>query len=66
MVDDVSIVTGKTNVFGVVDYVLFASILIISAAIGFYFAWVDRKKTTIKDYMLAGGNMRVSTTSWPL
>ena len=61
MVDDISIVTGKTKKFGTVDYALFSAILIVSAAIGFYFAWVDRRKTTIKDYMLAGGNMQVRT-----
>ena len=61
MVDDISIVTGKTKKFGTVDYAIFSAILIVSAAIGFYFAWVDRRKTTIKDYMLAGGNMQVRT-----
>ncbi|XP_076443078.1 sodium-coupled monocarboxylate transporter 2-like [Babylonia areolata] len=63
---DVSIITGKTTVFGSVDYVFFVGVLLTSAAIGFYFAWIDRHKVTIKDYMLAGGNMKVLPVSLSL
>ncbi|KAL8566599.1 hypothetical protein ACOMHN_054821 [Nucella lapillus] len=58
MVEDVSIITGKTKTFGVLDYVIFAAILVISASIGFYHAWKERRNQTLKDYLLAGGNMR--------
>jgi sodium-coupled monocarboxylate transporter 8/12 len=58
---DVSIITGKTKTFGVWDYVLFVAILVISAGIGFYHAWKDRRKQTVKDFLLAGGNMQVSS-----
>ena len=38
-----------TNTFGTWDYVIFGVVLAISAGIGIYFAWVDRKKGT-KEY----------------
>ncbi|XP_076445209.1 sodium-coupled monocarboxylate transporter 1-like [Babylonia areolata] len=60
MVEDVSIVTGKTKTFSVLDYVIFAAILVVSASIGFYHAWKDRRKQTLKEFLLAGGNMQVA------
>ncbi|XP_070179821.1 sodium-coupled monocarboxylate transporter 2-like [Littorina saxatilis] len=54
-----SIEKGKINIFHIADYVMFVLILLVSATIGFYFAWTDRKKQTIKEYMLAGGNMQM-------
>ena len=38
------------------DFVLFGVVLAISAAIGVYFAWVDRNKGS-KEYMMGGGNV---------
>ena len=58
-VENISIVTGKTKTFSVLDYVIFAAILVISASIGFYHAWKDRRKQTLKEFLLAGGNMQV-------
>ncbi|XP_050390523.1 sodium-dependent multivitamin transporter isoform X2 [Patella vulgata] len=57
--DDYSIITGKRKTFGVVDYVLFSIILIISAAIGFFFAVKDRKKDSSSNFLLAGRKMSV-------
>ncbi|KAK7111529.1 sodium-coupled monocarboxylate transporter 1-like [Littorina saxatilis] len=58
MVENVSIVTGVTKTFSTLDYIIFAGILIISAGIGFYHAWKDRRKDTLKEFLLAGGNMQ--------
>ena len=54
---DYSFNTGKLKQFGIPDYVMFVAVLVISAAIGFYFAWADRNKKSIKDFLLAGGKM---------
>ena len=45
-----------TNTFGTLDFVLFGVVLAISAAIGVYFAWVDRNKDSA-EYMMGGGNV---------
>ncbi|XP_050394459.1 sodium-coupled monocarboxylate transporter 2 [Patella vulgata] len=49
--------TGIVNSFTPWDYVIFAAILVISAGIGFYFAFKDRKKKNIHEFLLAGRNM---------
>ena len=49
--------TGEKNTFGVIDYILFAALLCISAGIGLFYAIKDRKKTNTKEFLLAGGNM---------
>ena len=54
---DYSFNTGKLKQFSTPDYVIFAAVLVISAAIGFFFAWTDRNKKSIKDFLLAGGKM---------
>lgn len=54
---DYSFNTGKLKQFSVADYVIFAAILVISAAIGFYFAWKDRKEKSITSFLLADRNM---------
>ncbi|CAG5127309.1 unnamed protein product, partial [Candidula unifasciata] len=54
---DYSFNTGRLKQFSPVDYVMFASILVISAGIGFYHAWKDRKQKSSDDFLLAGRNM---------
>jgi Na+/proline symporter len=41
------------------DYVVFGIVIIISAAIGFAFGWVDRKKKSTKNFLLGGGDLSV-------
>lgn len=48
---------GGKHSFTTVDYVLFALTLTVSASIGFYYAWADRRKKNIKEFLMAGGNM---------
>jgi hypothetical protein len=52
-----SIHTGETNKFGIIDYVLFAALLVVSASIGLIYAIKDRKRNNTKEFLLAGGNM---------
>ncbi|ESP04001.1 hypothetical protein LOTGIDRAFT_185388 [Lottia gigantea] len=51
--------TGEKNSFSIVDYVIFAATLLISAAIGIYYAVKDRKKQNVKEFLLAGGKMPI-------
>ncbi|XP_052824332.1 sodium-coupled monocarboxylate transporter 1-like [Octopus bimaculoides] len=51
--------TGKVSTFGVLDYVIFSFTLLVSVAIGIFYAIKDRHQTSTKAYLLAGGNMSV-------
>lgn len=55
--NEYSFQTGVKHTFQTVDYVLFGLTLAVSASIGFYYAWVDRRKQNTKDFLMAGGNM---------
>ncbi|GAB1600201.1 sodium-coupled monocarboxylate transporter 1-like [Argonauta hians] len=50
-------INNENKTFSAVDYVMFALLLLVSAAIGIYYAIVDRKKKTTKDFLMAGGQM---------
>ncbi|GFN86216.1 sodium-coupled monocarboxylate transporter 2 [Plakobranchus ocellatus] len=52
-----SIHTGEIPLFGSVDYAMFVITLLISCGIGLFYAIVDRKKNTTKDFLLGGQNM---------
>lgn len=54
---DYSFNTGRLKTFTWLDYVIFAAILFISAAIGLYFAIKDRKNKSMSHFLLAGKNM---------
>ncbi|KAL5019106.1 hypothetical protein ScPMuIL_004828 [Solemya velum] len=58
--------TGVKNTFSVVDYVLFAGMLLVSAGIGLFYAIKDRNKKNTKDFLLAGGNMSAIPVSLSL
>lgn len=57
MAEDYSINTGEKRTFGAVDYVLFVLMFCASAAIGFYHAYKDRNKKSVKDFHLGGRKM---------
>ena len=40
--------TGKVKTFSAVDYVMFGLVLAMSASIGFFFAFKERKKSSMK------------------
>ena len=50
------IISKITDTFGTWDFVIFGLVLLLSAAIGIYFAWVDRKKDS-EEYMMGGGKV---------
>jgi sodium-coupled monocarboxylate transporter 8/12 len=45
--------------FSIADYVVFASMLLISALIGFYYAFKDRKKNNTDEFLLGGRKLQV-------
>jgi len=47
------------DTFGVVDYIIFMSMIFVSALIGFYFAWKDRKNYNINEYLLGSRQLKV-------
>lgn len=48
------------NKFHVADYIVFAAVLVISAGIGLFYAFIGRrKKQTTAEYLMAGRDMSV-------
>ncbi|CAG5123375.1 unnamed protein product, partial [Candidula unifasciata] len=54
---DYSFNTGEVKHFSAIDYGIFASVLAISAGIGAWFAWKDRREKAIDEFLLAGRRM---------
>lgn len=54
------------NSFGVTNYVVFALMLGVSACIGVYFAWVDRRKNSSGDFLTAGRTLTALPVSMSL
>ena len=52
-----SIHTGTIPLFTNVDYAMFVITLLVSCGIGIFYAIIDRKKNTTKDFLLGGQNM---------
>ncbi len=48
-----------SNRFGAADYGVFAAMLAISAIIGIYYAYKDRKSTTTQDFLMGSRSMGV-------
>ena len=45
--------------FSSIDYVIFSAMLIISAAIGLYFAWNERNKKQVAEVLLGGRKLKI-------
>ena len=45
--------------FGTADYLVFAGMLVISAAIGIWYAYADRKKNNTQEFLLGGRSLSV-------
>ncbi|XP_059469784.1 putative sodium-dependent multivitamin transporter [Neocloeon triangulifer] len=52
--------------FGVEDYLVFALMLLISAAIGIYYRFTGGKQKTIREYLLADKNMSIVPVAFSL
>ena len=50
------IINKITDTFATWDFVIFGIVLFLSAGIGVYFAWTDRKNDS-EDYMMGGGKV---------
>ncbi|CAL1266319.1 unnamed protein product [Larinioides sclopetarius] len=51
------------DVFGIVDYIVFGIMLLISAGIGVWYAIVDRKKTDAQEFLMGGRSLSVFPVS---
>jgi Na+/proline symporter len=49
----------ETKRFGTVDYVIFVLTLVVSAAIGIFYAWRDKKRQSTDNFLLGGRSMSI-------
>lgn len=49
----------KKSSFHVLDYVIFTLTLVISAGIGVFYAWRDKRKQTTTEFLLGGRRMSI-------
>ncbi|XP_054595557.1 sodium-coupled monocarboxylate transporter 1 isoform X2 [Nothobranchius furzeri] len=52
--------------FVVADYVVFAIMLVVSAAVGVYFAWTDRRQKSSKEFLTGGRRLNALPVSLSL
>jgi hypothetical protein len=45
--------------FSIPDYAVFFAMLVVSALIGFYYAWKDKGVKTVNQVLLGGGDLQV-------
>jgi Na+/proline symporter len=50
----------QQNNFGIADYLVFFAMLVISAAIGFYYAYKSKSTANIDDFLLGGRKLQVN------
>ncbi|XP_041834065.1 sodium-coupled monocarboxylate transporter 1-like [Melanotaenia boesemani] len=56
----------KDGSIGIADYVVFVLMLVVSAGIGAYYAWVDRSKKSSGHYLTAGSKLTALPVSMSL
>jgi len=56
----------ETSLFGLVDYIVLAVVMIISSSIGLYYRCTGGQQKTSKEYLLADGNMSVLPVAFSL
>ncbi|KAF5294065.1 hypothetical protein FQA39_LY13539 [Lamprigera yunnana] len=54
------------NLFGVWDYVVLVTVLVISASIGIYYRFTGGKQKTVKEYLLADNEMHIAPVAFSL
>ena len=52
--------------FVAADYVVFALMLLVSAAVGVYYAWVDRSRESTGDFLMGGRSLTAVPVSLSL
>lgn len=55
-----------TSSFAVADYVVFALMLVVSAAVGVYYAWADRGQRSSGDFLMGGRRLTALPVSLSL
>ena len=50
----------ETSKFSNIDYAVFLLMLLLSALIGFYYAWKDKHNKTIDNLLLGGRKLKVN------
>lgn len=56
----------ETSSFVALDYVVFALMLVVSAAVGIYFAWTDRGQSSSGDFLTGGRRLTALPVSLSL
>uniref|UniRef100_A0A4W6DYG4 Solute carrier family 5 member 8 n=1 Tax=Lates calcarifer TaxID=8187 RepID=A0A4W6DYG4_LATCA len=56
----------STDSFAVADYVVFALMLVVSAAVGVYYAWADRGQRSSGDFLMGGRRLTALPVSLSL
>uniref|UniRef100_A0A669CRX1 Solute carrier family 5 member 8 n=1 Tax=Oreochromis niloticus TaxID=8128 RepID=A0A669CRX1_ORENI len=57
---------GDAHLLVAADYVVFAVVLLLSAAVGFYYAWRSRKQGTSRDFLTGGRKLNALAVSMSL
>lgn len=58
--------SGVTGSFATTDYVVFAMMLVVSAAVGVYYAWADRGQRSSGDFLMGGRRLTALPVSLSL
>uniref|UniRef100_A0A3P8P3T0 Solute carrier family 5 member 8 n=1 Tax=Astatotilapia calliptera TaxID=8154 RepID=A0A3P8P3T0_ASTCA len=58
--------SGDAHLLVAADYVVFAVVLLLSAAVGFYYAWRSRKQGTSRDFLTGGRKLNALAVSMSL
>lgn len=55
--------SAAKEVFGTIDYLVFAGMLVISSGIGIWYAYTDRKKSSTQEFLLGGRSLSIFPVS---
>uniref|UniRef100_A0A3Q4N6M9 Uncharacterized protein n=1 Tax=Neolamprologus brichardi TaxID=32507 RepID=A0A3Q4N6M9_NEOBR len=58
--------SGDAHLLVAADYVVFAVVLLLSAAVGFYYAWRSRRQGTSRDFLTGGRKLNALAVSMSL
>lgn len=58
--------SGDAHLLVAADYVVFAVVLLLSAAVGFYYAWRSRRQGNSRDFLTGGRKLNALAVSMSL